>query len=379
MRPEGSPLSILHVSQPTVGGVATVVAHLASDQVRRGWTVTVASPKGEWLAVRAPRSGASHVRWSAGRGPGLGSIDETRRLRGIVRSLDPDLIHLHSSTAGLVGRLAVRGNRCTVFQPHAWSFEAANGALRTAAAMWERSAARWADAILCVSRAERDRGKDAGVRGRFRVIPNGIDLTAFPEAGAGERAAARRRLGLAPGPLAVCLGRLSRQKGQDICLDGWPRVRSEVPDAELILVGDGLDREALEARRVPGVRLVGDRDDVRDWLAAADVVVAPSRWEGMSLTVLEAMAVGRSVVASDAAGMRELVRDDAGAVVQVDDSRALGAALVERLRNTPMAAAEGRAARRRVEREHDLPRIHENVAELYRDCLKVRAGQVGRP
>ena len=143
-----------------------------------------------------------------------------------------------------------------------------------------------------MSEDERRLGEASGIRGAFRVVPNGVDLEAIPFADAEERAAARARLELGDGPLVVCVGRLSRQKGQDVLLDAWPQVTARVSDARLVLVGDGPEREALEARVSGETTLAGERDDVADWLAAADVVALPSRWEGMSLALLEAMARG---------------------------------------------------------------------------------------
>src|SRR5437867_3183664 len=124
-------LSILHVSQPTEGGVAGYVAEVVADQARRGRSVTVACP-----------------------------------------------------TWGALG----------------------------------------ATAVLCVSEAERRRGVEQGVRAEWRVIPIGVDLDAFPPASPDERSAARRRLELEERPTVVCVGRLCRQKGQDVLLDAWPRV-----------------------------------------------------------------------------------------------------------------------------------------------------------
>ena len=77
---------------------------------------------------------------------GWGACLEARALAGLIGSLAPDLVHLHSSKAGLAGRLALRGRRTTVFQPHAWSFEAVHGAVRAAGIAWERLAARWTHA-----------------------------------------------------------------------------------------------------------------------------------------------------------------------------------------------------------------------------------------
>lgn len=360
---------VLHVSQPGDGGVAAVVAQLARDQVERGLDVVVAGPSRAALRPAVHAAGARFTAWDAKRSPGPGTLREARSLARVIAAEDPDLVHLHSSKAGLAGRLALRGRRPTLFQPHSWSFEALRGPLRGAAAVWERRAAAWTDAIVCVSETERLHGRAAGIDGRYVVVPNGVDLGAFARAGAEERAVARSRLELADGPLAVCVGRLCRQKGQDVLLEAWPAVRDRMPDARLVLVGDGPTELELRAAAGEGVDLVGTRDDIPDWLAAADVVVAPSRWEGMSLTLLEAMATARSVVATDVAGAREALGDEAGAVVPVESVTELVDAVVERLRNPVLAADEGRAGRRRAEQFHDMRTANDHIVALYGEIL----------
>ena len=346
-------------------GVARCVADLVTDQVARGWEVTVACPSDGWLHDEIERLGARHVHWLAWRPPGPRVFGEVRRLRRILDSVAPDVVHLHSSKAGLAGRLALRGRLPTVFQPHAWSFEAASGAVRKGAVAWERFGARWAHVIVCVSHAERQHGVDEGISANWQVVPNGVDLDAFSEASPEERARARERLELPTGPLAVCVGRLSHQKGQDVLLEAWPSVLDGVQGAQLALVGSGPDEERLRSAARDGVLFAGQRDDVHDWLAAADVVVMPSRWEGMSIGLLEALARGRSVVATDVAGSAEAIGDDAGAVVPVGDTLALADAITARLQSSELAAAEGHAARARAEGSYDLRRTTAAIAELY--------------
>jgi glycosyltransferase involved in cell wall biosynthesis len=363
----GKPV-VLHVSQPVNGGVAKAVRQLAHDQSARGWSVRVATPPEGELGVRL---GGLAVPWRTGPLSSPHLLGEARDLLRIVERVRPDIVHLHSSKAGLAGRLSIRGRIATVFQPHSWSFDAARGRARQLALGWERFASRWADVILCVSAAERERGIEHGIRGRFTVIANGIDRTSFPPIDAEGRAAARERLGLLDTPVVLCVGRLTYQKGQDVLLGAWPRVSESVPEARLVLVGDGEDADVLRSAAPPAVEFAGSRDDVFDWLAAADVVVLPSRWEGMSFVLLEALATGCSVVATDVAGSREAL-DGAGAIVPVGDYAALGAAVVERLRNPGLREAEQRQAAERA-RDFDLKRTLNGVAGLYDDILAERS------
>ncbi len=364
---------MLHVAQPTDGGVARCVLELVQDQVRRGWPVALAGPRWGSLAGEVERAGGEWYRWEAARAPGPVIVPETRALARIIHTVEPEVVHLHSSKAGLAGRLALRGRRRTVFQPHAWSFEAAEGAVRWSALRWERFGARWADAVVCVSEAERRRGVEEGIRAKWRVVLNGVDLDVWREASDDDRRATRARLELDGGPLAVCIGRLSRQKGQDVLIEAWRSVAVRVPGARLALVGDGPDAAMLRSAAGPRIDFVGQREDIADWLAAADVVTAPSRWEGMSISMLEAMARGRSVVATDVPGAREALGEEAGAIVPPERPDALADALVLRLLDRERAAADGRAGRLRAERFHDLRQANEKVADLYRELIESEA------
>lgn len=353
-------MRVVHVSQPVEAGVAAVVLELAAAQRERGWRVDVACPPG-WLADRVRDVGVRVHPWSATRGPGPSVAAETRRLKDVLDKLDPDVVHLHSSKAGLAGRLAVRGRRPTIFQPHMWSFQSATGALRQASVAWERFAARWTDQLVCVSDDELAAGRAVGVSTPAEVVCNGVDTrTLRPRS----RVAARKRLGLPDVPTAVCVGRLAPLKGQDQLLRAWPAVLDAVPDAHLVLVGDGPMRDRWRAEGDHGsVRWWGHDTAVADFYTAADVVVLPSRAEGMALVPLEAMASGRSVVAFDVGGVRQSV-GDAGAVVPAGDVPALASAVAKRLADPVLAAGEGLAGRRRAEVLFDSTRVCDQVATL---------------
>lgn len=366
---------VLHVAQPTECGVARYLADLAVHQLRAGWQVAVACPPRGRLVADLAGSGVRLLPWSADRLPGPSLRSEVGRLIELMAAVDPALVHLHSSKAGLAGRLAVRGGRITVFQPHAWSMDAVPRTLRAAAASWERTAAAWTDLLLCGADEERRLGRVFGISGRYAVVPNGVDVERFSFADTDERARARARLGLGDTPIAVCVARICRQKGQDLLLSAWREVASALPAATLALVGGGPPPAGAAAG--PGLVLTGPVADPRDWYAAADVVVCPSRWEGMALVPLEAMARGRSVVATDVGGMGQAVPPDAGALVPLDDPRALTAAVLGRLLDRTRADAEGRRGRAHVTRHHRLSRTHAGVERLYQELLAVHRTRRG--
>ena len=377
------PLTILHVSQPVDGGVAQVVADLVRGQIADGHRVVLACPAEGRLAAAARAAGAELRNWKAVRGPGPGLPGEVAALRRIVAEADPQLVHLHSAKAGLAGRLAVRGTRPTVFQPHAWSFAAVAGPTALAARLWERWATRWTDRLLCVSEQERCEGEAAGLRGSWALAPNGLDLDRFDSARLPVQGQARAVLALdGDGPWAVCVGRLCRQKGQDVLLRAWAGVPARVPGARLALVGEGPERAALEALAAelpePGsVLFAGQAEDPRDWYVAADLMVLPSRWEGMALAPLEAMACSRPVLLTDVAGARECLPEGSPAPVPVEDPEALREALVARLSDRDACRREGLRAWLDVFDRRDVRLTRERVAGVYDEVLSTRQQAYG--
>ena len=373
-------LTVLHMAQPVQGGVARVVTDLVGAQVRQGARVVVACPAEGGLGPAAARRGAEVAPWAAGRAPGFALAREVRSADRVIRTVRPDLLHLHSAKAGLAGRLAARGRVPTVFQPHAWSYEAVSGPAARAAVRWERAAARWAERVLCVSEAERASGLRHGVRARWAVVPNGVDTEHFrpPRHRAAVRAALPALAGLDPdAPLVVCVGRLCPQKGQDVLLRAWPAVAARLPQARLVLVGDGPDHARLLRAASPGVLLAGPAADPLPWYQAADVVVQPSRWEGMALAPLEAMACGRPVVVTDVDGARESLppADTAGCVVPPDDPAALAAALLRLLTDPALRTAAGTRAVAHARAHHDIRATTAAVTALYTSLLPRPARQ----
>lgn len=368
---------VLHVSQPVDGGVGHVVTDLVRAQLATGAEVTVACPPDGGLARAAELLGADVRHWHATRSPGPWLAQEVRSLRQVVREVRPDVVHAHSAKAGLAARLAVRGRVPTVFQPHAWSFEAVGGSTAALALKWERWGARWASRVVCVSDAERATGVRAGITGQWRVIPNGIDTERFrPAAQNPVRAGIPLLAEVDPGaPLVVCVGRLCRQKGQDVLLRAWGEIAERVPGARLVLVGDGPDAGRLRALAPDSVLFAGAVADAVPWYRAADLVVLPSRWEGMALAPLEAMSCGRPVVVTDVDGGRESLPAALAprCLVPAEHPAALAGAVTELLLDPPLRESLGQLGRRHVLSAHDVRHTAEAVAGVYRELITAHA------
>ncbi len=184
----------------------------------------------------------------------------------------------------------------------------------------------------------------------LRRVPLSVVANAISPPPPADRSATRRGLGLRDDePVALCVARLVPQKRHDVLVDAWSRLPGE-PVLLLAGVGELADEVAQDAhRRGLGdrVRLLGERQDVPALLAAADVVVLSSDWEGLPIALLEAQGAGVPVVATDVDGVREAMGTDAARLVPPRDPAALATALAEVLTDGDLRAAMSQAARQR--------------------------------
>lgn len=343
-------LDVLMVSQPVEYGVAVCVAQLTRAAVEAGHRVTVASPGPEQgpLAEWVKSAGADHVAIDLVREPGWRDLGAVVKLRKLARGRD--LVHLHSSKAGAIGRIAVatmrRSDRpAVVFTPHYWSWQV-GGRLRRLYVWVERLLARRTDAIVAVSEQEAAEGRRviSGLDDILRVVPNGVDRARFSPEGP--------RANRDPdSPLLVCVGRLSRQKGQDVAIRALSLLRDDT--TKLRLVGDEnppgerarLTELAEELGVADRIEWIGQVSEPAPQFRAADIVIAPSRWEGMSLVFLEGMACGAVMIVADVFGSQAV--EGAGIIVDPDDPSGLAGA-IDRLMGDPAERERlGRAARER--------------------------------
>jgi glycosyltransferase involved in cell wall biosynthesis len=224
---------------------------------------------------------------------------------------------------------------------------------------------------MCVSEAERAAGLRAGITGRWSVVPNGIDSGRFCPAPVG---AVRASLlpGLDPAaPLVVCVGRLCRQKGQDVLLRAWDTIVARTPAARLVLVGDGPDAARLRSGAPESVLFTGAVADAVPWYQAADLVVLPSRWEGMALAPLEAMACARPVVVTDVNGARESLPAALAerCLAPAENPAALADAVCALLPDPLLRESLGHQGLRHVLATHDVRRTAAAVEGVYRELL----------
>ena len=296
------------------------------------------------------------------------------RLRKLIAGQSFDLVHLHGTRAGFFGALAVTALRPrprVIYTVHGLSCSRrASAPVKRLFAEVERFIAARAHRVISVSENDRSFGVEHGILPPERTssIPNGIELNGA--SGPPELPFTR---GGAPSILTVA--RLVPQKGIPVLLEAARIVLDRRPDARFTLFGDGPDRGPLERRAEElglgnSVWFAGAVRGVEDRLGEHDVFVLPSLWEGMPISLLEAMAAARPVVATAVSGSAELVIDgETGRLVPPGDPPALAAAILELLEDPLAAAAMASRARDRGRRNYSVDRMVESTVELYRDLL----------
>jgi glycosyltransferase involved in cell wall biosynthesis len=289
------------------------------------------------------------------------------QIRAAIAEEGPDLVSLHSSKAGVLGRLA-----CTslgvpsVFTAHGWSFAPGIPA-RLRAVSWcvERSTCRLARRVIAVSEHDRRLALAGRVVARERLVrvQNGV----FPLEAAHDKGTR------SPTRKVVTVARFDRQKDYTTLLRALDRLRGL--DWELDCLGDGPElastraavaRLGLAAR----VRCLGLRSDVARFLARADLFVLSSSWEGLPRSVLEAMCAGLPVVASDVGGTSEaVVHGETGYLFTSGDHAALAARLAELLDDQALRTRMGRRGRERYLERFTFERMFEETLAVYEGVL----------
>ena len=237
---------------------------------------------------------------------------------------------------------------------------------------FRRGLLRHADAVVTISQAIEAELVDFGLSTvPFHRIPNAVDCSDFSPAEGAERAALRSRLGL-PENRVLCafVGRLVPQKDPDLLVEAW--LMDSLPNAHLILVGDGPLRSSLESRLAGDkgrVTFVGATADVVSYMRAADFLVLPSRAEGMSGVILEAMACGLPVIATDVPGNREVLGEDGrvGLLVPGGKPSGLAKAIGTLVASQELRQKIGASARTVALERFDIQRVATQYLSLYEE------------
>ena len=309
----------------------------------------------------------------------VGDIAAFFELRRLIKGEAPDVVHTHSSKAGILGRLAAAaaGVPAVVHTFHGFGFHPRQNFLKRAFyVLLERVCAGLSDALVFVSRSNMETARAAGIGApaKYRLIRSGVKLSSYPARI--DRNAVRAALGLAPDSLVVLsIGNAKPQKNPGHFIEAAARLASARPAARFVFVGGGEELDSLRARaRGLGLEktclFTGWREDSPELLAAADVFVLTSLWEGLPRALVEALRTGLPAVCYATDGVTDILKEGVnGFPVPQGDLGAFCAALARVLDDKALREKLGAGAEATDLAEFDIDYMVRQQEELYSALL----------
>jgi len=363
--------------------VATVYTHLAAFHIPfmkllQGWgyEVHAAASSAEGHKDEVEAIGVRCWDIPFVRSPvSLKNLTAYRKFKSLLRRERFDLIHVHTPMAAWLGRLTAKrtGQGPVLYTAHGFHFY--KGAPLTYWLFYypaERLVARWTDGLIVMNSEDYERAQKMGFKpdeNLFFVHGVGVDLERFSQ-GRENGISVREELGLDNQDVVVtCVAEFIPRKNHGFLLDAWKFVSRNERKSHLLLVGEGRICNAMESRvqqkRIPRVYFLGFRRDVPRILAATDVLVLTSKHEGLARCIMEAMAAGKPVVATDVRGSRDLVENGVtGLLVELGDVEGLAQALLQLIRDPELRKKMGQAGRAKIQ-DYSLERVLDEMSAIY--------------
>ncbi|MGF7034592.1 glycosyltransferase involved in cell wall biosynthesis [Paenibacillus mucilaginosus] len=367
---------VCHISESTSGGVYTHLIQLAKhlNQEMFDQTYILSSIKNESLKEQKSFFGHSLIIADMKREISLlGDLKSLLQITRYLRANKFDVIHCHSSKAGVIGRIAafLTGHPTVFYTPHSFSFHAFNSKLKNAFFMGiERCMASFTTRLICVSLGEARLAVNSKVvpSSKIRVILNGVDQDPVYKEGILTETYRPQAVDNAP-RLISFIGRLSKQKNPHMAVEAMKYVTT--PNTQLILMGGGpLEKELKAFADTIGVsnkvRFMGDVSQVRPLLRECELFVSTSLWESMPYAILEAMAESVPIIATEIDGVTDLIKhNETGALVSPFDSQGLGKLIDEFLRDKQKSRQLALRAQEWIRKNHTIEGMITKLEKLY--------------
>jgi glycosyltransferase involved in cell wall biosynthesis len=373
-----SKIKVAEILEASIGGTRTHMELLLQHIDRSRFAVTLV------CSTRRDPQFAEALRRYQDEGIAVRIIEMVRRIHPIrdmvslwrlydcFRQCAFDIVHTHSSKAGILGRIAARlaGIPTILHTPHAFAFQDESNPFASGLYLLaERAARQWTTAFICVSDGERSIAirKKIAAAANALVIHNSVDME---RADCSSRRLAQARAVACCSEAEIVVGTVANlrpQKGLHHFINAAGRVLSQRQDVKFIIVGSGslhqqLNELIASSKLQERIKIISGETDVWPYYALIDVFALTSMWEGLPYVILEAMAMGKPVVATDISGCRDVVIDgETGLLVPPRDEEATARAILTLLENPSMRQRMGALGRQVIEQKY---RIQQKIKEL---------------
>jgi glycosyltransferase involved in cell wall biosynthesis len=286
-----------------------------------------------------------------------------KEIKKCVENFKPGIVHCHSSAAAFLGRLAVRGKIKTIYTAHGWGFNIGmNPLIRLGVLLAEKLNARYTDTYICVA----DFVKKLGLKyhlapeNKFKVIYNGVNISPARE----EKDSTSVKL--------IFVGRLAEPKRPELTIEAISRLPDEIKNKiKFTIIGDGLKKNHLKNLADAGkidAEFLGTlpKDRAIAELVRGDIFVFISAWEGFPYTILEAMAHGLPVIASNVGGVAEAVDNTCGILVN-NDAGQISEAILKLVSDKESRIKMGERAREIIVQKFSLEKMLKEVGDIYKE------------
>lgn len=371
-------INLMYLIRPAAGGMKEHLVSLLKNMDRQKYRIYLACPWDPAFNQEVAHLEVTIVNVDlAGEFKPLADLKASWQMVKYLRQFKIDILHIHSSKAGLVGRLAaiVARTPAVVFTVHNFIlYDYMSKTKKKIFATVEALLARCTDQIIAVSRAlAKGLVEDEGIPDdKIAAIYNGIDLEPFDAPI--HKAKVLEALGLDPQkPVVGTVARLAPQKGIKYLLAAAQIVQAQLPQVQFLIVGDGPLLSELQSQQaklgLTGVVFAGYLDDIAPVMKALDIFVLPSVTEGLGLTILEAMAAEKPVIATAVGGIPEVVTEETGILVPAADVAELGRALIRLLQDAGLQADMGAQGKQRVREQFSLDYMLTETEKVYEQVL----------
>lgn len=355
------------ITKSEAGGAQTHVSQLSQYFSRQGHTVAVMSYPGGWLQEESKKNNIKFVEnfyFSNSFNP-MQAYRAVQSIKKYIADFKPDIVHCHSSGAGAFGRLAVRGKIPTVYTAHGWGFNIGVPFFQSAASVLaEKVLSKFTTQIICVSQFVKDLAMHYHIapQKKLTIIYNGIEAL---EPGHNDTEKVK----------ITFIGRLAEPKNPLLLLEAFNNLSQELKNkSEVLIIGDGPKNsqivDFLKKNNLTMVQMMGQlpRQDVLNILGNSDIFTLVSRWEGLPLTILEAMSLGLPVVASNVGGIHEAVGPDNGFLVD-NTAQEISNALAALIGSKQVRVRLGQASYRKWHQQFSLKKMLEETENMYKTVL----------